>query len=223
MKLINIKTATAQTAIKLLGIVFPPIAIAEASGEYLNNISNYILLEKIKRFVEAQDSDFEEWLKASCDYQKDSSKYEATVKMLIYVIESINDDMKIDVYANLMRAYKSKLLEKSLFLKLSSMLPAMFYDDLLFLKNYVDKEIKEIFEDDNFFSVAYANLLNYGLVYCNTEGLYIDTRGSKTFRITIPGLEMVRCGIDYDNYDKYRNVKVVYEVHESDHIQVETI
>ena len=207
---------TEKLAFKLLGIAFPLIAAYETITNFCGNISNYILLDKIKRFVEAQDSDFEEWLKISCDFQNDFSEYKSTVKMLIYVIESINDEMKIDVYANLMRAYKVRLLDKRMFIKLSSMLSTLHYDDLIFLQNCVGRELCEIFEDGNFISIAYANLINNGLLYCTTDGLWDNTREDRRYKITKPGLEMIRCGIEYNNYDKYKDLQIIYEVREKD-------
>lgn len=211
------KLAASKTfAVNLLSATFPCVSMAKEAVSYWNNISNIILRDKIAIVLCEQDTDFDEWLKLACDFQADSAKYHHIVKQLIYVIDSINDDSKLYVYANLLRAYKVGLLGRNLFFKLASMLPSVFYDDLLFLKNCVEHEVSEIFEDGNFFSVAYGNLLNFGLMYCTTEGLWIDTRGSKKFRITKPGLEMVRCGVDYENYEKYRNIKIVYEIHESD-------
>ncbi|HCJ58323.1 MAG TPA: hypothetical protein DHV55_13945 [Clostridiaceae bacterium] len=124
---------TKDFVIELLGVICPPIAAAESAKEYLANISNIILVDKIRRFIVNQDSDFEQWLKLACNFENDSAKYKNTIKMLIYTIDSINDDMKIDIYANLMKAYKNSRLMKDVFLRLASILPIIFYDDLVFL------------------------------------------------------------------------------------------
>jgi len=124
---------TKDFVIELLGVICPPIAAAESAKEYLANISNIILVDKIRRFIDNQDSDFEQWLKLACNFENDSAKYKNTIKMLIYTIDSINDDMKIDIYANLMKAYKNSRLMKDVFLRLASILPIIFYDDLVFL------------------------------------------------------------------------------------------
>ena len=197
---------TKKAALELLCVIFPFIEIGKIGTEYLNNLSNQILLDKITTFVENQDSDFENWLKIACDFQKDSKEYNETVKLLIYTIDSFNDDKKIHIYANLMRAYKSKLINQDIFLRLSTIISVIFYDDLVYLKENIQKEITENAEENKILSLEASNLLNHNLIYCVNKDTWEAVGGHRVYRTTILGLEMVRCGIDYDNHDKYKNI-----------------
>ena len=195
-------TQTKDFVLDLLGVFFPPVAMAKLSKDYMSNMSNMILYDNLKHFIQNQDSDFEEWLKLSCNFQAESCTYYETAKMLIYTINSINDDMKLSVYSNLMRAYKNEAipLDKSSFLRLSSILPNIFYDDLLFLKNNVTSTIKVNYENSFTGMVGAQALHQHGLLYLTNEGTVAFTRGNKELRCTPLGLEMVRCGIDFNNY-----------------------
>ena len=72
-----------EYAIEMTGIFLAPIAAIKATQEYYENLSNLILIDKIERFLRVQDSDFDEWLKISCDFQSGSEKYTSTVKQLL--------------------------------------------------------------------------------------------------------------------------------------------
>ena len=202
----EVKKDTQNYALELLSIICPFIAGAKASKEYFSNLSNHILLEKIKTFIENQDGDFDEWLKLAFDFQKDSSKYEETVKILIYTIDSFNDDKKIHIYANLMRAYKCKLINQDLFLRLSSILPVLFFNDIIFLKDNIKKEIIEDIDENKFLPLEASNLFNHHLMYCVNKDTWGAVGGHRVYCITNLGLEMVRCGVDYENYDTYKEI-----------------
>ena len=199
---------TKDYAVELLSIACPLVGAVNVSKKYFYNLSSHILIEKIKTFIENQDSDFDEWLKISCKFQENSAEYNEAVKLLIYTIDSFNDDKKIYVYANLMRAYKCKLINKNTFLRLSSILPIIFFDDLLFLKGNIKIEIVENVEEDKVLTLEASNLLNHNLISCVNANTWGAVGGDRVYRITTLGLEMIRCGIDFDNHDNYKDINV---------------
>lgn len=194
---------TKEYAFEMAGIILAPIAAIKVTQEFCQNLSNLILIGKIERFLRVQDSDFDEWLKASCDFQSGSEKYANTVKQLLYVINSINEENKLDVYANLMRAYKLNFLSRDNFLRLSNILSTTYYGDILFMKDRKNWDIIEDVAIDSLLPVEAVNLLNYGLGQDLSIGRpFVNGR---RFSITKLGIEMVRCGLDFDNYDSYKD------------------
>jgi len=202
----TIKQHTADYAFELLCTAFPPIAAIKNTKDYFANLSNTILLDKIKCFIQNQDSDFDEWLKISCDFQNDSTNYTKTIKMLIYTLNSINDEMKNHVYSNLFRSYKLNRISKGCLLRLSSILPIIFYDDLLFLKNNV-RSILSSQTMNQLNALSVQNLFNHGLLRLTKEAAgWGGDPLIKEYACSPYGLEMVRCGVDFDNYNRYKGL-----------------
>lgn len=189
----GISNAVFQYAIDLLSIALPWLS---PTIDFLNNISDTILFQKLSGVLLKQDSDFDEWLKISEKFDSDNSAYEKNVRQLIYSIEAINEVDLLDVYANLLRAWKAGLLEKDEFFRLGWILTKIFSIDLMYLKNCYGKHYMG--ENQELLSLERYNLVNKKVTPLTNGAV------DNSYTITLLGNKMLSCGIDYEHYSEYK-------------------
>ena len=78
-----------------------------------------IFWNKMGRFLQGTFSNYDEQVKLAARFNGDNSKYTEFVKKLIYTIDKIDDDEKVDRFANLTRCFLLTDLQPELFFKLS--------------------------------------------------------------------------------------------------------
>ncbi|MCL2837713.1 MAG: hypothetical protein FWE04_01410 [Oscillospiraceae bacterium] len=194
-----------QTTINLLSLALPYVSIPNIMRNGAENIANILLIDKINRFLSKQDHDFEEKLKISSKFTKDDRKYKKNVKLIIHNLNSINDDYKIDVYANLTRARLCELLCEDTYLRLTFILSNLHYGDLEYLKENISRKINVSASSGEEEPIEVKSLVSHGLIDCINKHTWGALEGDKTYMKTNLGLEMVRCGIDYENYHNYKD------------------
>lgn len=182
--------------IDMLSIVCPPVAAAYRTAGFKKSASETIFLQKLLRVLIDQDSDFNDWLKIAEKFDSDNSAYEKTVRQLIYSIEAINEIDLLDVYANLLRAWKAGLLEKAEFFRLGWILTRAFSSDLMYLKECYGK--KDMDENQELLSLE-----RYNLVYKRVIPL-MNGAVNNVYTITPLGIKMLSRGIDYEHYSEYK-------------------
>ncbi|MBQ9941155.1 MAG: hypothetical protein IJO74_06420 [Clostridia bacterium] len=188
-----------DVAVILAEVALPEIAlplnVAAVAVQTYRGYADRVLLSKLYKVLNNQDSDFDEWLKLSEKFYKSDKNYKKTVCKLVYTINAINEEELLDIYSNLLRAYKLGLICKQRFFKLTWALSNIYSEDLFELKNiYKEKDMPETCER---IALRNVNLLDS---YVRTKyGTSISIYNMNEF-----GFDMLRCGIDFENADKYK-------------------
>lgn len=190
-------------AVILAEVALPKIALplnaAAVAVQTYKGYADRVLLSKLYKVLNNQDSDFDEWLKLSEKFDKSDKNYKKTVCKLVYTINAINEEELLDIYSNLLRAYKLGLICKQRFFKLTWALSNIYSEDLFELKNiYKEKDMPETRER---ISLRNVNLLDSCLrtKYVTSITLY---------NMNELGFDMLRYGIDLENADKYKPFRI---------------
>lgn len=183
--------------VTILADAFPQIAIVRDTFEMICSISDRILVDKLNHFFEKQDIGFTERIAWSSSFSRESKDYTKNIKRLIHVIDSTNEEEKIDIYANLMRALLLEKLDLKMFWRLCDLSQKMYIGDIETLKQFIAKEITPQ-KIPNILVLQY----NYLLVVTN-EFTWGAAAGNLEYAPTKIGLELIRCGYDFDNYPLY--------------------
>lgn len=93
-----------------------------------------IFWSKMKRFLQGTFSDYGDQVKLAEKFDRDNAKYHEFVKRLIYTIDKIDDDKKVDRFAALTRCFLLTDLEPRLFFKLSKFIIMCTPEELDFLE-----------------------------------------------------------------------------------------
>ena len=192
-----------DVAVILAEVALPELALplnaAAVAVQTYKGYADKVLLSKLYKVLNNQDSDFDEWLKLSEKFDKSDKNYKKTVCKLVYTINAINEEELLDIYSNLLRAYKLGLICKQRFFKLTWALSNIYSEDLFELKNiYNEKDMPETRE---LIALRNVNLLDSCLrtKYVTSISLY---------NMNELGLDMLRYGIDLENADKYKPFKI---------------
>ena len=188
-----------DVAVILAEVALPEIALplnaAAVAVQTYKGYADRVLLSKLYKVLNNQDSDFDEWLKLSEKFDKSDKNYKKTVCKLVYTINAINEEELLDIYSNLLRAYKLGLICKQRFFKLTWALSNIYSEDLFELKNiYKEKDMPETRE-----RIALRNV--------NLLDSYVRTKYGTSisiYNMNELGFDMLRCGIDFENADMYK-------------------
>lgn len=194
-ELLAIGKGIPELACDLLSIVCPQFAVAKSVAEFFASFPNLIFADKLSRVL-SNNEDFFEWLKIVKDFEKDSKNYQDAVRQVVYNIHVINEIKLLDVFANLMHAYKMNLIDEEIFYRLGWILSNAFADDLVYLKKCYGK--KRMTECPELMSLERQNL-----VYKNVVPMFNGVV-ENNYTITSLGIKMLSCGVDYENYGKYQ-------------------
>lgn len=176
-----------------------PLNAAAIAVQTYRGYADRVLLSKLYKVLNNQDSDFDEWLKLSEKFDKSDKNYKKTVCKLVYTINAINEEELLDIYSNLLRAYKLGLICKQRFFKLTWALSNIYSEDLFELKNiYKEKDMPETRE-----RIA---LRNVNLIDSCLRTKYVTS--ISLYNMNELGLDMLRYGIDLENADKYKPFKI---------------
>lgn len=183
----------------LADIVLPevslPIKTVDIAVQLHKGYADRVLISKLYKVLNGQDSDFDEWLKLSEKFDKSDKNYKKTVAKLVYTINAINEEELLDIYSNLLRAYKLDLICKQRFFKLVWALANIYSEDLFELRNiYKEKDMPETQER---ISLRNVNLLDSCL-----KTKYVST--VTFYNMNELGFDMLQYGIDLENADKYK-------------------
>lgn len=175
-----------------------PLNVINKTVQTYKDYADKVLLSKLYKVLNNQDSDFDKWLKQSEMFDKSDKNYKKTVRKLVYTINAINEEELLEVYSNLLRSYKMGLICKQRFFKLTWVLSNIYSVDLFELKNiYKEKNINETQE--------YITLRNVNLLDSN---IITASGGSSTmYSINSLGLDMLQYGIDLEHADTYKKYR----------------
>ena len=114
-----------------------PIAGIKSMEDVKNLVFHFptiIFWSKMKSFFQGTFSNYEEQVKLAAKFSGDDSKYTEFVKKLIYTIDKIDDDEKVDYFANLTRSFLLSDLRPDMFSKLSKLIIMCTPQELEYLK-----------------------------------------------------------------------------------------
>lgn len=114
-------------------------------GKYIVGIKDILFWEKIKRWLENTYATPQMETKISTKFTKDEVKYKEYTKRQLQFIAQIDEEEKIDYYANLTRSWLLGYIDSALYFKMSYLLRVFTLEELTYLKdNYTPGEISEI-------------------------------------------------------------------------------
>lgn len=101
----------------------------------LFHIPTLLFWDKMKRYLYGTFRNYEDQIKFAAKFNRDNLQYEKFVKRQIHLINELDDDEKIDYFAQLTRAFLMTELEESLFFKLVKYLNICTPYELAFLRS----------------------------------------------------------------------------------------
>lgn len=124
--------------------------------------------DKMRRYMFRTFRDFSEQVKMAGKFNSHNKKYEEFVKRQIHLINEINDDKKIDYFAQLTRCYLLTEMESSLFYKLAQFITMCTPEELEYISFFDYNEKTNL-------TAMVSSLYQYGLFDQNeSEGGSVD-------------------------------------------------
>lgn len=115
-----------------------------------------IFWSKAERFLRKAFDSYDDQIKFAAKFNKDNRDYIQNVKKVIYLIDEIDEDEKIDYFATLTRAFSLTDLERDLYFKLAKIITMCTSFELEYLEKLSDD-----FESEN--NIWIFSLQLYGL------------------------------------------------------------
>lgn len=137
-----------------------------------------IFWNKIKRFLQGTYKDYGEQVKMASRFNNDNEKYVEFVKNQIYLIDKLEDDMKVDCFAMLTRCLLLQEIENSLYFKLAQIINQCTLFELEYIRKVGINEKQKN-------SAMVSSLYQYGLVEQDsneTEVYYIFSGFGKALK-----------------------------------------
>ena len=188
----------AKTAVSWLSLVFAPVSAISDTVDNVHSAMDTILFEKLEYVLRNQDSDFCEWLKISEKFDEDNKAYNKMVHQLVYYINAINEVDILYAYANLLRAYKLNLINKSDFFRMSFCLTKLLSEDAMYLKNNISKD--RIEENIYCLSLSSNNLMyNMSRGFAENE----EDAGKEYYAFTQMGKMIDKYALSFGDEEKY--------------------
>lgn len=124
--------------------------------EIIFHIPTVLFWDKMKRYLLGTFSCFDHQVKMAAKFNHDNEKYTDFVKKQVHLINTIDDDKKIDYFASLTRCFLMTSLSEDLFFKLSKFIIICTPGELQFLK-----DIPRTYRHKN--TAIISSLYQYGL------------------------------------------------------------
>lgn len=175
-----------------------PVLLPVVHGlNFPSTVTDAIFCEKLERLMNKQSADLPSWLKMAWKFDGDQDNYASNVRKLIYLLNAMNEDKSIDTYANLLRAYQLDLLTCEDFFRLSWILSQVYHTDLELILQLYNRKIEK--SDRSLKSLEPYDLLAMKSQFSYNSGSVIQ------YEISELGMKMIACGLDFDNYEKYKS------------------
>lgn len=132
---------------------------ADISNDVLNIIFHtptVLFWDKMQRYLFGTFRNYDEQVKMSQKFTQDNSDYEAFVKRQIHLINSIDDDKKVDCFAMLTRCFLLTDLEDKLFYKLARFISICTPEELAYIMSFD-------YEGKSDINAMISSLYQYGL------------------------------------------------------------
>lgn len=116
-----------------------------------------IFWNKLKKFLQGTYKNYEEQVKMASRFNDDNKKYVEFVKKQIYLIDKLDDEMKVDCFAMLTRCLLLQEIEFSLYFKLAQLINQCTPFELEYIRKIgIDEKQKN--------NAMVSSLYQYGLV-----------------------------------------------------------
>lgn len=135
---------------------FSALATGKDIKELIFHMPTVLFWDKMKRFLTGTFHSFEDQIKMAQKFNDDNKEYAAFVKRQIHLINALDNDFKIDYFAELTRCFLSTDLDRTLYFKLCKFLSTCTPEELFFLK-----KCKYDFKGKN--NAIISTLFQYGL------------------------------------------------------------
>ena len=112
--------------------------------------------DKMQRYMFGTFRNYAEQVKMAGKFDYDNSDYEKFVKKQIHLINEINDDKKVDYFAQLTRCYLLTEMEDALFYKLARFLTLCTPEELDYISSFG-------YEETTVLTAMVSSLYQYGL------------------------------------------------------------
>lgn len=135
---------------------FSALSAGKDIKELIFHMPTALFWGKMKRFLTGTFHSFEDQIKMAQKFNEDNKEYASFVKRQIHLINALDDDLKIDYFAELTRCFLSTDLDSTLYFKLCKFLSTCTPEELFFLE-----KCKYDFKGKN--NAIISSLFQYGL------------------------------------------------------------
>lgn len=135
---------------------FSALAAGKDIKELIFHMPTVLFWDKMKRFLTGTFHSFDDQIKMAQKLNKDNKEYATFVKRQIYLINALDDDLKIDYFSELTRCFLTTDLDSTLYFKLCKFLSTCTPEELFFLE-----KCKYDFKGKN--NANISSLFQYGL------------------------------------------------------------
>lgn len=165
---------------------------AVETGKYIGSIKDSLFWSKMKKWLQQTYTTQEMEANISAKFTEDEPKYKEYTKRQLQFIAQVDEEEKIDFYANLTRAWLLKYIDSSLYFKLSYLLKVFTLEELEYLKeNYTTQDITTI----NYYIREFSL---YGLI----DIVENTNMGNSKYKYSELAEIFVVCGLTFDDSKK---------------------
>lgn len=178
------KSVENMAKICMTGDIKSTINEAVETGKYIGNIKDVLFWNKIKKWLRNTCDSPDMEAKLSSKFTEDELKYKKYTKRQLQFIAQIDEEEKIDYYANFTRAWLLGCIDSSLYFKMSYLLKVFTLEELEYLKdNYKSGEIMDV----NFYIREFSL---YGLI----DIVETTNLGNSSYKYSDMAKIFVACG-----------------------------
>lgn len=178
------KSVENMAKICMTGDIKSTINEAVETGKYIGNIKDVLFWNKIKKWLRNTCDSPDMEAKLSSKFTEDELKYKKYTKRQLQFIAQIDEEEKIDYYANFTRAWLLGCIDSSLYFKMSYLLKVFTLEELEYLKdNYKSGEITDV----NFYIREFSL---YGLI----DIVETTNLGNSSYKYSDMAKIFVACG-----------------------------
>lgn len=114
---------------------FSGVSAVKNVKDIIFHMPTILFWDKMKRYLMGTFRNYEEQVKMAQKFTNDNKEYAAFVKKQIHLINSIDDDLKVDYFSALTRCFLLTDLQQPLFFKLSKYLISCTVEELAFVRD----------------------------------------------------------------------------------------
>ncbi|MFI3236669.1 MAG: hypothetical protein R3Y47_01420 [Lachnospiraceae bacterium] len=164
-------------------------------GQLLGSIPDMIFWEKMQRFLKGAKSGKADEVNLAEKFCEDNAKYKEFTKQLIYIIDALDEDKKIDFFADLTRCYLVTGMDNHLYMKLIQILKQCTSYELEYIKS---QELEGNLKEGTVLSMINV----YGLVEVTDNNEFFLTGTAKALKSFC---------LNYSDEDKGKTLPMTYD------------
>ena len=166
-----------------------PAALAEAADDMKQLIFHMpavLFWDKMQRYLFGTFRSYEDQVRMAQKFTRENADYAAFVKKQMHLVNELNDDRKIDDFAQLTRCYLLTELDEALYDKLARYLNICTAGELAYLRTFG-------YDQRSALNVMISALYQYGL-FDQTQ----DERGGTAYVLSGFGKALKLCSLNFD-------------------------